>query len=408
MTEKIVIHHTANGTPYARPYLGTSPITGRKIRPYREFPGMTDEEAEKAAKAWLNSIADTSTGDAQRLGDMLAHYVNQMHAQGCSHNTVKTYRLFNRRYAAPLARVPVNQVTPAQLDQLFLRLLTRGTVDAKPLSPNTVKKFREYMKGAFRYFVSLGLIEGNPIADTMPIRATHEDAQALDETDLQRLNAWIGETLTEKPDTNSGIIRRNAALGMLIALHTGARVGEVCALRRRDVNLTAQIMSINGNVVTVNHEAVRQSRTKGKRTRNVSLDSTTTTAIRIHLGWQVGYLQRADRNTPICTSDGNFMTPDTLSEQFRHVRRSKGLDPLVTFHSLRHTHATMLLQGGTEIQTVSERLGHAQPSTTLNIYAHVLEGRDRAAAATFDRLVCAKSEGVNGVPTHERQPREPP
>lgn len=387
MTESIKITHTADGTPCTRLYLGRSPITGRAHRPYKEFPGMTDEEAAKAAEIWRESIAATYANESRRAGEMLARYVDRMEAQGHSYNTIKTYRLYTRRYAAPIAKTPIDQVTPMMLDDLFLMLLTKGPGGGKALSRTTVKKFREYLKGAFRSFVQLGLMESNPIPDTMPIPALREDARALDETDAQKLQAHITTILEDEPDTNTGILRRNAALGMFLALHTGARAGEVCALRRRDVNLITGVVSINGNVIERERQAVRQPHTKGKRSRNVALDVPTVEALKAHIAWQSRYLATADRNTPICTVDGQHMTPSTLSEQFRRLRAQLKLDPCVTFHSLRHTHATLLLQGGTELHTVSERLGHAQPSTTLNIYAHVLEGRDRAAANAFAQIL---------------------
>ena len=389
MAAEITLRHTSDGTPYVRPYLGRSPITGKQVRPYREFPGMTDAEALRAAEEWRDSIASTYERDAQRTGSMLDRYIDGMQAQARSFNTIKTYRLYVRRYAAPIARTPVSSVTPQILDELFLELLISGPRGGKPLSPSTVKKFREFLKGAFRYFLGLGLIGSNPVTDTMPIRAMKGEAHALDEADVQALKRAIGESLSSEQDTDMGIMRRNAAMGILLALCTGARVGEVCAIRRRDVRLTALggSISINGNVVERDGAAVRQNHTKGKKPRNVSIDNDTAEALRAHMDWQKGYLGTCDRNTPICTVDGSHMKPSALSGQFRRYRSTLGLDPQATMHSLRHTHATMLLTNGIDIQTVSERLGHAQVSTTLNTYAHVMEGRDRGAADTFGRLM---------------------
>ena len=387
MGSEITLRHTTDGTPYVRLYLGRSPITKKPIRPYREFPGMTDAEALRAAEEWRDSIAATYERDAQRTGAMLNRYIDGMQAQKRSYNTIKTYRLYTRRYAAPIARTPVSGVTPQILDELFLDLLTSGPRGGKPLSPSTVKKFREFLKGAFRYLLGLGLIVSNPVTDTMPIRATKGEAHALDEWDARALKRAIDESLSSEPDTVLGVMRRNAAMGIMLALNTGARVGEVCAIRQRDVNLTTRTISINGNVVERDGAAVRQNHTKGKKPRNVSIDTATAEALRAHMGWQKGYLGTCDRNTPICTVDGSHMKPSALSGQFRRYRSTLGLDTQATMHSLRHTHATMLLANGTDIQTVSERLGHAQVSTTLNTYAHVMEGRDRGAADAFGKLL---------------------
>lgn len=387
MAAEITLHHTATGTPYVRLYLGLSDMTGRAERPYREFPGMTDAEAIRAAEEWRDAIAGTYDRDAQRVGDMLKRHIGHKEAQGSSYNTVKTYRLYANRYAATIARVPVAQITPTTLDNLYRDLLTDGPKGGKPLSPNTVRKFREFLKGAFGQEVRAGNIDTNPAANSRRIPATATDALALDAADVRALNAQIETTLSETPDTRRGITRRNAAMGMLLALHTGARAGEVCALRWRDLNGPLGLLTISGNVVSRDGQAVRQERTKGKRTRNVSIDTTTTKALADHRRWQAAYLDAIGRDTPICTVDGHFMTPDTLSWQFRRWRGVLGLDPRATFHTLRHTHATMLLQSGTDMRTVSERLGHAQVSTTLETYAHVMPGRDRAAADAFGALL---------------------
>ena len=64
----------------------------------------------------------------------------------------------------------------------------------------------------------------------------------------------------------------------------------------------------------------------------------------------------------------------------------------MTFHGLRHTHATMCLDAGVDIKTLSERMGHADEATTLKLYAHVLKGRDQAAAEAFERSMRGVTE----------------
>lgn len=391
---EIRLGHKGDGTPYVRLYLGRSPITGKQARPYREFPGMTDAQAMEAATEWRDAMAGSHARDSHRVGELLGQYVTRMENQGSSYNTIKTYRLYARRYAAPIARQQVASVTPAMLDELFQELMANGPKGGRGLSPSTVKKFREFLRGAFGYYRRLGLISTNPVSDTPPIPAPMDEAHeahALDDADLEALMTWIAATIAGTPDDKAGIVLRNAAMAMLIALSTGARVGEVAALRRRDLTRDAggaiRSVRIGGNVVERGGEAVRQDRTKGKHTRNVAIDGDTAQALRAHLGWQDGYLVAHGKNTPICTPDGAHMAPSALSYRYSRVRRELGLDPETTFHSLRHTHATMLLQQGENMRIVQERLGHAQVSTTLSTYAHVLSGRDQQAAESFGRLI---------------------
>jgi integrase len=61
--------------------------------------------------------------------------------------------------------------------------------------------------------------------------------------------------------------------------------------------------------------------------------------------------------------------------------------PAVSFHALRHTHASILLRGGTDVLTVSRRLGHSKPSVTLDTYGHLIEGADAAAAEAIEKAL---------------------
>ena len=86
------------------------------------------------------------------------------------------------------------------------------------------------------------------------------------------------------------------------------------------------------------------------------------------------------------TIDGNPMSPDNLSRDWIRISRQKGL-PKVSFHALRHSHASALIASGLDVLTVSRRLGHGSPVVTLNTYSHLFAKMDTAAAAAIDRVL---------------------
>jgi integrase len=86
------------------------------------------------------------------------------------------------------------------------------------------------------------------------------------------------------------------------------------------------------------------------------------------------------------TIEGKPLSPDNLSRDWRRFCASKRL-PRVSFHSLRHTHASVLIASGVDILAVSRRLGHSRAATTLNVYGHVLDGGDEAAAKAIEGLL---------------------
>ena len=88
------------------------------------------------------------------------------------------------------------------------------------------------------------------------------------------------------------------------------------------------------------------------------------------------------------THDGKLMDPHRFSKAFSREVSSAKL-PHVTFHGLRHTHITHLLKSGVPVHVVSERAGHASPTVTLNVYAHLLSGQQEHAANIMDLVLRA-------------------
>ena len=84
-----------------------------------------------------------------------------------------------------------------------------------------------------------------------------------------------------------------------------------------------------------------------------------------------------------CKPDGSPMSPDGLSKAWRSTVKLLGL-PKVTFHALRHTHASALIAAGLDVVKTSRRLGHSDPTVTLRIYAHLFDNSDAAAAAAIE------------------------
>ena len=83
------------------------------------------------------------------------------------------------------------------------------------------------------------------------------------------------------------------------------------------------------------------------------------------------------------TIEGELLSPDNLSRDWRRIGTARKL-PRVSFHALRHTNASVLISKGVDILTISRRLGHSKPSVTLDVYGHLIEGTDTAAAQALD------------------------
>ena len=209
-----------------------------------------------------------------------------------------------------------------------------------------------------------------------------------EEVDRPVLVAMLRGEMAADAQTVAQAHRRCAAFLAWLALNTGVRCGEACALRREDVRYMT--LRVCGTVTEVGGLR-RQDHTKDGRERNVSISPEVAADIRAHLEWQDGWLEGRDaditRGMPLATVTGWYLRPTAVARHFHAMARDYGLPPESRFHTLRHTHATWLLLAGGDMRTVSERLGHKDVATTMRFYGHVLPGRDAELARMFTGAV---------------------
>lgn len=175
---------------------------------------------------------------------------------------------------------------------------------------------------------------------------------------------------------------------VMVAASTGMRRGEVLALRWRDIDLDAGALRVTQVVeLTTKGIAVKEPKTDRSR-RTIALPARLVQELRSHrkdqseLRLKLG-LGKDERDLVFPSWDWTVRNPSYFSKEFsREVAAAKL--PHVTFHGLRHTHITHLPRSGIPVHVVSARAGHANPTVTLNIYAHLLPGQQEAAAAAFD------------------------
>lgn len=401
MTSKdIVIKQHDDGTFYARPYLGTNAVTGKPIRPYKRFPEAVDEgEALEMAREWLAGLSGAAgMRTTMRLAEVLDRYITANEAQWAD-NTAKAYRNCLHWIEPVLGDVDVDEVKPHLVEAAYNVLLLRGGANGKALSSSSVRQVHGFLCGAFKWIVKSEVSPFNPMASVAKPRLERGEAQAFCEADFAALQRALAGAMADGSTARANVARRTCAMAAYLSLVTGERCGEVCANTVADAQLGRRLMHVAATVVEPRGKGPRrQARTKGGRSRNVSLGDAACEAIREHLGWQRAFLPdeaAADRERAICCGpSGELLRPSAVSKGFRALRDELKLPAGTSFHTLRHTHATMLIVGGADMRTVQERLGHANVSTTLSLYAHVVEGRDRAAADAFEAVSARIEKGA--------------
>lgn len=378
------VYRAADGVWIARIYLGLSE-TGKQVRPSKRFPKATSrEEALRLAEEWAESVKAGKYGRHERIRDLLDVYIDDSEIMGLSSNTVKQYRMINKNYVDRfLPKTTLASVDVKQLNRFMSSLVKPKEDGGAGISHNSALAVYSFIRSAFNRFVDEGLISANPMLFVSKPSPSRYVAQIIDEWDYPRLKAELDGRIDASADPNR-FVDAVFAYAALISLFTGTRVGEVCALRRRDVWRTSKRIIVSGTVIEEEKRApYRREVTKGKRSRNVSIDDSVVSMIDDLIKAQDALIKNLDHNSPLITTDGSFMRPSVVSKAFLTVCRKLHMPRGTTFHSLRHTHASWLISDGCDIKTISERLGHASVSTTLNIYSHLMPGRDEAAAQTF-------------------------
>jgi integrase len=172
---------------------------------------------------------------------------------------------------------------------------------------------------------------------------------------------------------------------------TGARRGEVLALRWSDIQEGRQVLIARS--LTQTRQVLKFKGTKTEKPRRVELPSSVLTPLEAHRRQQEQFRRqfgpdyRADLDLIFANPDGTPLKPDSVSAAVSLLCRRLGLPKGASLHTLRHTHGSFLLADGVDLATVSERLGHSSVRVTADIYSHALRGRDQEAARRYDNFM---------------------
>ena len=367
-----------------RVYVGRDPVSGVKRMATRTFHG-TERQAETELARF---VVDTANGGfsprgAMTVASLLTAYCDHSERIGRSPTTVAEYRRLTRHIADGLGRAQITSLQPHHLEELYGVLGNRGVSGGKgALSPASVNRYHNLLKSALRQAVRWGLLEKNPADRATAPREPKAPMRAPSPSELHQLVNAAAES--------------NPAHGILIALAamTGARRGEVCALRWSDVDIAAGVLHIRRAVKQVGNERIVGD-TKTHEERSIALPDDAIQTLDLFTS-QV--MERSALNHIPLAFDPYLFSPDpnhgqpylpkTISGMFYRVAKKLGLP--YHLHQLRHFAATQLIAAGHDAVTVGNRLGHADPSVTLRVYAHALEDRDRAAAETLGGIVSQK------------------
>ncbi|HMM96719.1 site-specific integrase [Phycicoccus sp.] len=354
------------------------PQTG-KSRP-RWVGGFPTRKAAREARDAARHATHRGTYVAPRnltVGEYLDEWIRS-HEVELKPSTAKSYRDNIERYLRPrLGHERLQALSPSRLSVVFRELYEAGGHGGKPLSPRTVEFARAVLRRALQDAVLDRHLEVNPVVGTKRPR-----------TVKPKHTTWTGaqlRTFLEQLDDDRWSPLWELAAG------TGMRRGELLALRWGDVDLEGGLARVERSVTQVSQDRIYGT-PKNHERREVTLDAHLVASLRAwrkvqlaeRLAWGEAY--RGDEDLVFTWEDGRPVLPDYVTRLF--AKASSGLEvPRLKLHELRHTHATLLLRAGVPVHVVAKRLGHKDPSVTLNVYADAIPDDDGRAVDTFTKAV---------------------
>jgi integrase len=332
------------------------------------------------------------------VGELLDEWL-AVHRSGWRPNVVDVYvSTIEGRVKPALGRVKLTDLRPTQIADMLTALRQPGANRAyhrtdrhgnrvrpgeRALSETTIGHTLAILNGALRWAVKQGYLTRNPAEKvTRPTRPDHE-MRIWSAAELGRFLAHVqGDRLYPL---------------FHLAAMTGMRRSELLGLKwREDVDLENAAVTVRRARTKAGgamHEAA--PKTKAGR-RRIDLDAATVALLarwREDQGLEASVWGEAWADTGYVFTDeaGRPLGGDPVSRTFaRRVARA-GL-PVIRFHDLRHTHAALLLDAGTPVKVVQERLGHSKAAMTLDVYGHFIPGGGERAAAGFAALIEAAAQ----------------
>ena len=275
--------------------------------------------------------------------------------------------LIERHIRAELGALRLCDLSAYTIERYADEKLNNGKVNSRDgLSPKTVKDLLTLIKSVLKYGVTKELVPSNVISFSAP-KVLKKDIEILSKDEQKTLE-------------NNTVCADNLYFGIYLCLYTGMRIGEVCALQWRDIDLINSTISINKTIQRIsNYDAQAEiKKTKIVIASPKSLASKRTIPLPLMLCEQLSRRKQSccSGSSYFLTDSERFIEPRNYYARYKELLYSCGLSQY-TFHALRHTFATRCIEIGFDPKVLSEILGHTDVKITLDRYVHPSLDRKR-------------------------------
>lgn len=355
---------------------GHDPVTGKQV--FKNVLGKTQAEVKEKLKA---ALEQNQKIDFTRTGKYtVTQWMNEWFENVCKikvrPSSHQTYRGYIDNHIAPnIGKIPLEKLSTMDLQKFCRKLMEKGRVERieskhqnKGLSAKTVWNINQVISSAMDFAVAQKIIAENPCKNVSLPKIEHREMQTIP---VDQLQAFLEEA------------KRSGFYEMYyIELSTGLRRGELLGLKWQDIDWDNGVITVRRQVARVNGEITEAPLKTKNSYRTVSISPQAIEVLKT---------QKAKTNDEYVfpSLHGGPISPDSVNNMLKRVLERAGI-PKVRFHDLRHTFATLALQNGVDIKTVSGMLGHFSAGFTLDTYAHVTTAAQKEAAQTMGNVLSLK------------------
>jgi integrase len=361
--------------------------SGKRIRRTKTVKCKNQTEAKKELAKFVTEIeaGEYITPGKMTFASFVVEWKEKYALKQLAPSTYETYiTLLENQILPAFGHKRTDQINTLQILS-FLESLSKDGMrsDGKTgqLSSATIQFYHRILKNIFSRAVAWRVIKENPVANIKKPKVESKKAKVYTE---EQINILMDHISYEEPKWQMIIT---------LAISTGMRRGEIIALEWDHVDLEKGKLYIQQSLTHSKEKGYIFKEPKTKNSiRTISLAPSVIEQLRqyklyknkekLRLGdkWS-----EQERFLLFSTWDGKPMYPSTISSWWRKRLIKYGLPP-ISFHELRHTSATLLINQGVHMKTISARLGHSKIGITMDLYGHALDSADEAAANKFDHL----------------------
>jgi integrase len=362
---------------------GTGPDGKRQRRWYSGY--ATEKEAEIALTDLLHKKDKGPLGAPPKgrwtLRTFLEKWLTDYAATQVRERTYEGYEHIIRRHLIPaLGHVQISKLTAERIQAYYKdKLVSPRLGGDRPLSARTVHHHHVTLHTALQAAVEWNIITYNPADAAKPPKFRRPEMRTLDQAGLWRFLDAAKQT-------------PYFAL-FYLDLFTGMRRSEALGLLWKDVNLEYGVVRVTRGLHRLRDGRIIVREPKSARSRRqITLPPSASIALREHRESEearrvlLGMPALGGEDLVFSRPDGSPLLPDTITHAWMKLAKRTGFAG-VRLHDARHTHASLMLEQGVHPKVVQERLGHATIATTLDVYSHVSESIQEAAAQSFDEAL---------------------